>query len=111
MMTIVPREGARASRCFWGGLVAGLILGAVGVARAKLQCPSSTNVGRRQAALPLSARMGDQSIPLPSLSEAPALGQLVFKTEFDAYPDLVHVEAFDPNASPPARILHLSRAP
>jgi hypothetical protein len=105
------REGECSAKWCWGGMAIGLIVGSAGVARAKLQCPSDTNVGRKHAAVPISASAGGQAVPIPSLSERPALGQLVFKTEFDADPDLVHVEVFDPDAAAAARILHLSRKP
>jgi len=99
-----------AFKWYWGGIAVGLIVGLAGAARAKLQCPSDTNVGRKRAAVPISANAGGQPLAIPAPSDAPALGQLVFKTEFDAYPELLHVEVFDPNQPSASRILHLSRA-
>ena len=58
-----------------------------------------------------SATAGGQPIAIPSTADAPQLGRLVFKTELYDYPSLVHVEVFDPNEAPPARILHVSRVP
>jgi len=96
----------RSSRWCWSGLIVGLTIGFAAIAHAKLQCPSDTNVGRKHAAVPISATANGQPIAIPS-----SVANLVFKTEFDAYPTLAHVEVFDPNGSPPVRILHLSRNP
>lgn len=99
----------RSSIWGWSGLVIGLAIGTAGVARAKFQCPSDTNVGRTHAATLLSASVDGQPIVIPSSADVPELGMLVFKTEFDALPDAVHVEVFDPSASPPVRKMHLRR--
>ena len=90
-------------------MAAGLVVGIAGVARAKLQCDPDTNVGRSHSATPLSATMDGQPIAIPSTTDEPLLGRLVFRTELYDFPSMVHVEVFDPNGSPPARIIHLSR--
>jgi len=90
-------------------LVAGLVVGIAGAARAKLQCDPDTFVGRSHAATPVSSTMDGQPIALPSPTDQPLLGKLVFKTEFNDYPSMVHVEVFYPNGASPARIVHLKR--
>lgn len=95
----------------WGplavGLAAGLTLGLAGVAHAKLQCDSDRNTGRQHSATLVSLSVNGEAQTLPTTATVPALGTMVYKTEFDRLPDMVHVEVLDPSSAPSVRKLHV----
>jgi|SRR3954470_2066848 hypothetical protein len=89
------------------GIVVGLGIGLAGVARAKLQCDSNRNVGRQHAATLQSLAIDGQAETVPSQATLPALANLRFKTEFNDYPTMVHVDVYNPTSPPSVRKLHV----
>jgi hypothetical protein len=92
------------------GLGAGLVAGTAHVAVAKLQCPSDTLHGRIHSIAIASSTVDGAPNAVPSPSAAPVLSNLSIKTEFYDHPEVVHLDAFDPGATPPVRKLHFIRS-
>jgi hypothetical protein len=92
---------------FLAGVAAGLVIGTAHLALAKLPCPSDRLHGRSHSVAIASFSIDGVATTVPPDAASPTA---VVKTEFYDSPQVVHLEAFDPGATPPIRKLHMTRS-
>jgi hypothetical protein len=97
----------KSSTLFLAGVGAGLVVGTAHLALAKLQCDSDRLHGRSHSVAIASWSVDGVPSAVPTDAADPTA---VIKTELYDYPQMVHLDAFDPGATPPTRKMHLVRA-
>lgn len=91
---------------FVAGVGAGLVVGTAHLALAKLQCDPDRLHGRSHPVAIASWTVDGVPSTVPASA---ADSTAVIKTELYDYPQMVHLDAFDPGSTPPSRKIHLTR--
>lgn len=102
------KQKKTSSSWFVAGVSAGLIVGSAHLALAKLQCDPDRLHGRSHSVAIASWSVDGVPNAVPANAADPTA---VLKTELYDFPQMLHLDAFDPGSTPPNRKMHLMRAP